>query len=238
MKVKNIDSSIEKLDKLILGSLSFLDNQNVYISIVFILFLYNTCLFSNINNLVSEYYENPVVKVVMLLLVIYVYRKSCLIGLLLGLSYVISLNYKSIVENFVSGYDSTFKTEAPVNNKSNESFENHSETSDENEMNTETSDENEMNTEDNESFENTHNIENFDSEEPVPYENDLVQNSTINQTNNESFENKKNCSENYMPKFESVGNVCSPVSTFENTLDAQGLNSLNGYEKIVGSNLN
>ena len=102
MKVKNIDSTLEKIDKTVLKSLNFLDNNNVYISIVFTLFLYNTCLFSNINNLVSDYYQYPIIKVVMLLLIIYVSRKSYLIGLLLAISYLISLNYKSILENFQS----------------------------------------------------------------------------------------------------------------------------------------
>ena len=102
MKVKNIDNTLEKLDKTVLNSLCILDNNNVYISIVFILFLYNTCIFNNINNLVSDYYQNNIVKVVMLLLVIYVTRKSYLIGLLLGISYVISINFKSIMENFES----------------------------------------------------------------------------------------------------------------------------------------
>lgn len=102
MKVKNIDNTLEKLDKTVLNSLCFLDNNNVYISLVFILFLYNTCIFSNINNLVSDYYQNNIVKVIMLLLVIYITRKSYLIGLLLGISYVISINFKSIMENFES----------------------------------------------------------------------------------------------------------------------------------------
>ena len=74
MKVKNIDSTLENIDKCILCSLSFLDNKNIYISVVFILFLYNTCLFTNINNLVSDFYEKSIVKINMLFLIIYVSR--------------------------------------------------------------------------------------------------------------------------------------------------------------------
>ena len=36
MKLKNVDTSLEKLDKCVLNSLSFLDNKNVYVSIVFV----------------------------------------------------------------------------------------------------------------------------------------------------------------------------------------------------------
>lgn len=100
MKIKNVDNTLENIDSTILKSLSLLDDSNVYISIVFILFLYNTCIFKNINNLVSEYYEYPTIRVIVLLLIIYIARKSCLIAILLAISFIISLNYKSIMENF------------------------------------------------------------------------------------------------------------------------------------------
>ena len=122
MKMKNMENALEKMDKCILSSLSFLDNKTVFISIVFILFLYNTCLFSNINKYVGNIYEYHVVKVIILLLIIYVSRKSYLIGILLALSFVISLTYNSIIENFISGYNSNESTYAEVNNESNESF--------------------------------------------------------------------------------------------------------------------
>jgi hypothetical protein len=100
MKIKNVDNTLENIDSTILKSLSLLDNSNIYISIVFILFLYNTCIFKNINNLVSEYYDYSIVKVIVLLLIIYISRKSCLIAILLAISFIISLNYKSVMENF------------------------------------------------------------------------------------------------------------------------------------------
>lgn len=100
MKIKNIDNTLENIDNIVLKSLSLLDNENLYISIVFILFLYNTCIFKNINNLVSEYYDYSAVRVIVLLLIIYTSRKSYLISILLAISFMISLNYKSIMENF------------------------------------------------------------------------------------------------------------------------------------------
>ena len=93
-----MENALEKMDKCILSSLSFLDNKTVFISIVFILFLYNTCLFSNITKYVGNIYEYHVVKVIILLLIIYVSRKSYLIGILLALSFVISLTYNSILK--------------------------------------------------------------------------------------------------------------------------------------------
>ena len=203
MKVKNVDSTLENIDKCILSSLSFLDNKNIYISIIFILFLYNTCLFSNINNYVSDLYENSVVKVIMLLLIIYVSRKSCVIGLLLAISYVISLNFKSIMENFVSGYDSS------SNNLSTLGEEN-------------------MDSHNNAVVATSENTESFMSgtEESI-------------MTDNESFENiTDNCMNNYMPKNQVLSNVCTPIATMNDSMDAQGLSAPSGYDKQEGYLIN
>lgn len=204
MKVKNVDSTLENMDKCILSSLSFLDNKNIYISVIFILFLYNTCLFTNINNFVSDLYENSVVKVIMLLLIIYVSRKSCVIGLLLAISYVISLNFKSIMENFVSGYDSS------SNNLSTLAEEN-------------------MDSHNNAVVTTSENTESFMS-------NTEESNTTFD---NESFENKTdNCMNNYMPKNQALSNVCTPVATMNNSMDAQGLSAPSGYDKQEGYLIN
>ena len=193
--MKNVDSGLEKFDKAILNSLCFLDCRNVYISIVFVLFLYNSCLFTNINSYVSGLYENNIVKVVMLLLIIYVSRKSSLIGILLAISYVLSLNYKTIMENFaISGF--TNKEYAPV---------------EENILSTDS--------------------ENIDMATLGENESFINENSE-NSENNEN--NTSDCMNNYMPKFESVSNVCDSVGTFKDAFDTQGLNNLNGFERQVG----
>ena len=210
MKMKNVDTSLEKFDKAILNSLSFLDCRNVYISIVFVLFLYNSCLFSNINSFVSGVYENNIVKVIILLLIIYVSRKSCLIGILLAISYVLSLNYKSVMENFaISGF--TNKEYAPVEEVKS------SEDSAMNEMN----------------------ALNQNLNLGINSEMNMGMNMGMN-SENESFNNQSDnesgsgCMNNYMPKFESVSNVCDSVGTFKDAYDTQGLNNLNGFEKQVG----
>ena len=204
MKVKNIDSTLENIDKCILCSLSFLDNKNIYISVVFILFLYNTCLFTNINNLVSDFYENSIVKIIMLLLIIYVSRKSCLIGLLLAISYVISLNFKSIMENFVSGYDSSSNNLSTLGEENMDSHNNAVVTT----------------------SENTESFMSNTEESSLTYD-------------NESFENKTdNCMNNYMPKNQALSNVCKPIATMNNSMDAQGLSAPSGYDKQEGYLIN
>lgn len=226
MKMKNMETTLEKMDKCVLNSLSFLDNKTVYVSIIFILFLYNSCLFSNINKFVSNIYSHAVVKVLVLLLIIYVSRKSYLIGILLALSFVISLSYNSIMENFVSGFNSHENSFAEVNNKSNENF---------TEKNGNMVEEHKMNH--SEEHRNSHSEEHKNShseESKESFSNNLFMNEmrVNNETNNDSV--KSDCLNNYMPKYEGLSNLCDSVSTFKDSLDAQGLNHLNGYEKQEG----
>ena len=66
----------------------------------------------------------------------------------------------------------------------------------------------------------------------------LGENESFINENSENSENNENntsdCMNNYMPKFESVSNVCDSVGTFKDAFDTQGLNNLNGFEKQVG----
>ena len=215
--MKNIETTLEKMDKCVLNSLVFLDNKIVYVSIIFILFLYNSCLFSNINKFGSNVYEHSIVKVIVLLLIIYVSRKSTLIGILLALSFVISLTYNSIMENFVSGYNSNENSFAEVNNEMNESF---------TEKNKNMQEENMNHT----NMEHTNMEQNEESKES--FSNNLFMNEMRETESNES--SKTDCLNNYMPKYEGLSNLCNTVSTYKDSLDAQGLNHLNGYEKQDG----
>jgi len=215
--MKNIETTLEKMDKCVLNSLVFLDNKIVYVSIIFILFLYNSCLFSNINNFGSNVYEHSVVKVIVLLLIIYVSRKSTLIGILLALSFVISLTYNSIMENFVSGYNSNENSFAEVNNEMNESFTEKNKNMQEENMN-------------HSNMEHTNMEQNEESKES--FSNNLFMNEMRETESNEP--SKTDCLNNYMPKYEGLSNLCNTVSTYKDSLDAQGLNHLNGYEKQDG----
>ena len=242
MKMKNMETTLEKMDKCILNSLAFLDNKTVYVSIIFILFLYNSCLFSNINKFVSNLYDHAVVKVLVLLLIIYVSRKSCLIGILLTLSFVISLSYNSIMENFVSGYNSHENSFGEVDNNDNqfnESFvdRNHHDMLHKEKIEHRHQDRVDHRHERNNNLMNSEMEEhkNIHSEESKEsFSNNLFMNEmrVNNETNDESV--KSDCLNNYMPKYEGLSNLCDTVSTFKDSLDAQGLNHLNGYEKQEG----
>ena len=48
----------------------------------------------------------------------------------------------------------------------------------------------------------------------------------------ENYKNNENsCLNNYNPHYESVGDVCNPVATFQNELNAQGINHISGFNE-------
>jgi len=231
MKIKNVDNTLENIDSTVLKSLSLLDNSNVYISIVFILFLYNTCIFKNINNLVSEYYEYPTIRVIVLLLIIYIARKSCLIAILLAISFIISLNYKSIMENFepLSGNNQEEKQEDDVK----ESFDHapyHPIDIDghvddhKHEHHHEHQHGHKHQHGHQHGHEHQHGHKHHDHRQEVTESFNNEEKQKLNILNN-------NCIDNFPQRNEKVGNLCDSVSTFENSYTTQGLDSLTGFDK-------
>jgi len=104
--------NMKNVKKTWLGALSFLDNNIVNCVIVAILVLYASNIFDNINSFVGNLYNFSVVRLIVLLLIIFIAPKDITIALLLGISYLVSLNYMINNENFESSM-----------NYENESFE-------------------------------------------------------------------------------------------------------------------
>ena len=318
--------NMKNIKKTWLNSLGFLDNCYINSIIVIILVLYSSTIFENINNFIGSIYNYSIVKIIILLLIIYVAPKDSTIAILLGISYLVSLNYAINTENFSSpaSYPSnggvtqtntyepangvttlggqTVRTSDAANTAANiklsdvqhDSFANQENermfTSEENEkynklnrrykMHEEKQEDNEMsnklhrrykiheerqegnesfNNRRHESFNNRKHAESFNNrkhaesfnnrkhyESFVPnmmYNDNNVNNvnnvnNDFNQLNNNqniqsnvsnSKLNADTCLQNYTPMHESIGDVCSPVATFTNELNAQGLNYPEGY---------
>ena len=93
--------NIKNISKVWISSLSFLDNYIVNAVIIIILFLYTSNIFTNINSFVGNLYNFSVVRLIVLLLIIYISPKSPTIGILLAISYILSVQYSNN-ETFVS----------------------------------------------------------------------------------------------------------------------------------------
>ena len=201
--------NMKNISKVWVSSLNFLDNYIVNAVIIIILFLYTSNIFTNINSFVGNLYNFSVVRLVVLVLIIYVTPKSPTIGILLAISYILSVHYSNN-ETFVS-------------RKSNEDNllhvmqEQHSShpMQEEHIM----LDKKVKNTIKN-TIKNTNTVESF-----FPFDNNKI--SMENKL--EKHNNQNNCLDTYIPHYESVGNVCDPTATFHNELNAQGLNSPEGF---------
>lgn len=239
------------------NSLKFLDNEFVYWIIVIILFLYNTCIFMNINDFFSNMYEFGIVRVIILLLILYVSQKSYLIALLLAMSYLLSVkfnkeNFESMMNSQNSMHDSEYDGESDEsihhdNSEEMEKYNNNMIDSSAMDFNAEdqkmgvdnqfadkTSDEME-------GFNNnlfTSRSMDFNEEDQDMGVNNQFADSKMKETftseesSNSMMDNSLNrteCLQNYDPEHQKVGDLCKPVATFEGEYNAQGLNYPIGY---------
>jgi hypothetical protein len=85
---------MKSLGKGISGSLSCMDNIYVKVVIYVVLILYSSTIFENINMYVGSLYKYSFVKIIVLLLIVALSMKCPTMGILLAISYVISIIYE------------------------------------------------------------------------------------------------------------------------------------------------
>ena len=239
---------IKNFAKGLTNSLKILDNQYVYCIIVVILFLYNSLLFININDFFSNIYKFGIIRVIVLLLILFTSQKSYLISLLLAMSYILSIYFDREKVHNTENFFNNEEDSAPkgINDmiNSNNALTYDSEEIDQNKM---MNDQNMMNSSNTiESFaahEEEHmmhsekkNMKHSEKNMPHGEEHMMKHQNVMESMTNMNEKNMMNntlteteCLQNYKPKFDSVGNVCSPVATFNDEFNAQGLNYPIGY---------
>ena len=233
---------MKNIKKQWLNSLVFLDNCVIHCIIVVILFLYSSTIFENINVFVGNLYKFSIVKIVVLLLIVYVSPKDTLIAILLAISYLVSLNY------LVHANNEYFRSRSRGNKKTKSSKTESNTTysrSESNPMSTRTqSNPTPMSS-------RTQSTPMSSRSESTPMSSRSESTSTSSRSRNikenfQAFPFQKNndtsdfldshkstdCMDNYIPLNENVGDVCEPVSTFEHSLNTQGLNNPEGFGRI------
>jgi hypothetical protein len=201
--------------------------NNIYVKVVLyvVLILFSSTYFENINMYFGNLHKNyKFLNIVVLLLIVYLGRACPVIGILLGISYVISLNYMSSKENFLPGFFGT-------NNEYNEKFTSGTSGTD----GTDGANENEgqMNA-------NAYTPDIIQDNITESFFPGLMSNSDekVSQSFNVMKKDSSNCKSLYTPQYESVGDVCNTVNTFKDELNAQGLNSPEGFNSnVMGSPL-
>ena len=231
---------IKNFAKGLTNSLKILDNQHVYCIIVVILFLYNSLLFININDFFSNIYKFGIVRVIVLLLILYTSQKSYLISLLLAMSYILSIYFDREKVHNTENFEDDGRNSAPkgINDmiNSNNVLTYDSEEINQNKM---MNDQNMINSSNKiESFAAHEEEHMIHSEQHMPHgeEHMMKHQNVMESMSNMNEKNMMNntlteteCLQNYKPKFDSVVNVCSPVATFNDEFNAQGLNYPIGY---------
>ena len=249
--------NMKNLKKMGMNSLNFLDNCYVNSAIIVILLLYSSELFENVNSFVGNWYHSAIVRIIVLLLIIFIAQKDITIAILLTISYIVSLHYKMSNENFISSKQMNINQvlgeeyslqamQQPVQQKiaqqevimnkpkqkiiSKENYKSKEHFFPLNSTGTTPSD-----------F-----IVNPTKENFFPLMNNdtkinMQQTDNSSQISNEvsnSNLNKNECLNNYTPRFEEVGDICAPTATFQNELNAQGLNFPEGFDSAgMGSPL-
>jgi hypothetical protein len=95
-----MDKSMKSVDKCWNDSLCFMNNIYIKIVLYVVLILYSSTYFQNINIYVGNLYKKyKFLNIIVLLLIVYLGRACPVVGILLGISYAISLNYYT--ENYV-----------------------------------------------------------------------------------------------------------------------------------------
>jgi hypothetical protein len=206
-----MDKSMKSVDKCWNDSLSFMDNIYVKVVLYVVLILFSSTYFENINMYFGNLHKNyKFLNIVVLLLIVYLGRKCPVIGILLGISYVISLNYMSSKENFIPIFKNNYNN--------NESFVDGGSVDDSgNDKEDETVNAKPMTADNIESF--FPGLMNKEQKESQPFD--------------EMKKDSSDCNSLYTPEFESVGDVCNTVNTFKDELNAQGLNSPEGFNSNV-----
>ena len=202
---------MKNFKKMWMNSLCFLDNSLIHASIVIILILYASTIFNNINSYVGSLYNFSVVKLLILLLIAYVSPKDTSIAVLLAVSYVVSLMYMMNTENF----DTPKRcSSGQVMNEDGQCVDGPKRCQSGQIMN-----------------EQGQCVEGFFPLMNTP-DNDAHDTNNKAMMHNSDVKADSSCMQSYVPRFETVGDVCSPTATFKNELNAQGLNSPEGYNQM------
>lgn len=221
---------MKNFKKMWMNSLCFLDNSLIHTSILIILVLYASTIFNNINSYVGNLYNFSVVKLLILLLIVYVSPKDTSIAVLLAVSYVVSLIYMMNTENF----DSIKRcSSGQVMNNEGQCVDGPKRCSSGQVMN--------------DQGECVDGPKRCQSGQVMNEQGQCVEGffPLMNTSENETHDTKdkammhnsdvkldSSCMQSYVPRFETVGDVCSPTATFKNELNAQGLNSPEGYNQM------
>lgn len=210
MPTENI---MDTAQKHIVHALGFLDNKYIRTILIVILIIYNSAIISDVNVAISNIINIPIVKLLLVVVITCLALKDTVLAILLAIALVMSSYYSmNVTENFtdqiknaVQGFGNSVNTH--VGNAVNEAkkmLNNKSENKESfNNMMAQRNNNNPQ-------MPNTQNMQNMTHGQPT------------------GFNNKTPCQGEPNDRLQ-----CTPAQTFRNELNAQGMNSVMGYNGMM-----
>jgi hypothetical protein len=202
------------LQKGVSGSLSCMDNIYVKVIIYVVLILYSSTIFENINMYVGSLYKYSFVKIIVLLLIVALSMKCPAMGILLAISYVISIIYEK-------------HGERPLELLRREGFRSDDDDDDERRND-------ERRDDDNDDEKGRDDDRGRDNDRGRDDDNRIER--FIPTASGDEFSMNSNNNSGYCPPnlvSDSLSDPCTPVATFKGELNAQGLNQISGFDDFV-----
>lgn len=203
---------IKHCTKILTDSLKILDNSYVSCTIIFILVLLASTLFSNINYEIKKLLNHNIIRLFMILLIVWIAPKNVTIAILIAIIYCSCIHgyrfegFKSKNEEDSDSVESSERSSSKLSEKKNKKQEDPTTK---------------------ESFENKDDEEDI-QEDFVPF---FMSNNDFEKQYDSGMAKTthKSCLSTDPNEFELVGSACSAVSTFDGELNAQGMNSVMGF---------
>jgi hypothetical protein len=195
---------MKSLQKGISGSLNCVDNIYVKVIIYVILILYSSTIFENINMYVGSLYKYSFVKIIVLLLIVALSMKCPAMGILLAISYLVSIIYEK-------------HSERPLNLIRREGFSD--------------ADDDDERRDKRQERRNKRQDEINNEESPIESFIPTISRDNNDEFDMNSNDNSGYCPPNLVS--DSLSNPCTPVATFKGELNAQGLNQISGFDDFV-----
>lgn len=205
---------IKNCTKILTNSLKILDNSYVSCTIIFILVLLASTLFSNINYEIKKLLNHNIIRLIIILLIVWIAPKNVTMAILIAIIYCSCIHgYK------FEGFKSKTTTEEDSDSVESKSSEK-KDTKDKKDKKYEKS-------ASKEDFENKDDEEDI-QEDFIPF---FMSNNDFEKQYDSGMATTthKSCLSTDPNQFELVGSACSAVSTFDGELNAQGMNSVMGF---------
>jgi len=223
---------MKSLGKGISGSLSCMDNIYVKVVIYVVLILYSSTIFENINMYIGSLYKYSFVKIIVLLLIVALSMKCPTMGILLAISYVISIIYEKHGERPLD----LLRREGFSDEEDERRRDDDRGRDDERRRDDDRGRDDDRRRDDDRGRDDDRRRDDDRGRDDDRRRDDERFETFIPTASGDEFPMNSDDNSGYCPPnlvSESLSDPCTPVATFKGELNAQGLNEISGFDDFV-----